>query len=144
MPTSDIEGERIINFLDENFLLQKLNKLTRGSNILDLITCSDDDLINNLDIGEQFSTSDHYIIRFNINANQTKTLSSVQIPDYRKANFDNIRKELAKINLSSVLEDCDVNALLIKLKDLLETTIKENIPMKKRRKDKQKINGWIE
>ena len=105
------------------------------------ILTSAQDLINNIVIGEQFSTSDHHIIRFNIHANLTKTLSSELIPDYRKANFDNMRKELAKINFSSVFEDCDVNGVRIKLKDLLETSIKENIPMKKGGKICKIING---
>src|SRR5215469_13730913 len=44
-----------------------VNESTRSDNILDLIITSNEEFIDNLKVKESFSTSDHRIIRFNVN-----------------------------------------------------------------------------
>ena len=41
-------------------------KEIRGKNILDLVFTSEENLIENLSVGDHFRTSDHQIIRWNM------------------------------------------------------------------------------
>ena len=53
--------------LNDNFLHQMVNENTRGDNVLDLIITSNENIVDNLRVEELFSTSDHRIIRWNVN-----------------------------------------------------------------------------
>ena len=101
--TADHEGERIINYIEDNFYIQKVTQPTRGDNILDLVMCSDDDLISTVEVGDRFSTSDHNIIRFEINTKLCKNINEEMIPDYKKTNFQTLRNEMANVNWDSTM-----------------------------------------
>ncbi|ESN91348.1 hypothetical protein HELRODRAFT_165371 [Helobdella robusta] len=65
------EGKKLVDELfldciDENFLTQHVMEPTRGENILDLIISAEENLIEEVRVGEEFGTSDHRILRFNI------------------------------------------------------------------------------
>ena len=42
---------------------------TRGVNVLDLITCSDDDLVSEVVVGECLAGSDHHMVWCKVGAN---------------------------------------------------------------------------
>src|SRR5215831_7139644 len=63
-------SDKFVKCVNDNFLFQKTNKATRGENILDLIFVSDTDMVNQLDVGEPFETSDHNIIRFDLQVHE--------------------------------------------------------------------------
>ena len=69
------QGERrrdsiFLDFVNDKFLFQHVEESTRGNKIpyindIDLIISSEDNVVNDLRIGEYFCKSDHIIIRFN-------------------------------------------------------------------------------
>ena len=65
--TSTAQNKLFLNYINKNLLYQHVDKATKGSNILDLIFSTEKDLITKFNIGENFGSSDHQIIRFNIN-----------------------------------------------------------------------------
>ena len=65
---ADNEGRRLLEFASEEYLTQWVDKPTRGSNILDLIFSSEDNMISNVCVGEKLGKSDHNMVRFEIEA----------------------------------------------------------------------------
>ena len=63
---------------------------TRDKSFLDLILCSDETIVDNLVVGEQFETSDHQIIRFNINCSKVVSNSNKEFFNYYKADYNKI------------------------------------------------------
>ncbi|ESO03056.1 hypothetical protein HELRODRAFT_173929 [Helobdella robusta] len=65
------EGQKVVDELfldciDENFVTQHVMEPTRGENILKLIISTEENIIEEVRVGEEFGTSDHRILRFNI------------------------------------------------------------------------------
>ena len=54
------EGLRLLDFKHDNFLSQKVREPTRGANVLDLIFCSEEDLVSDVVVGECLAGSDHH------------------------------------------------------------------------------------
>ncbi len=61
---------------------------TRDNHALDFVLATNDELIENVNVGEEFSNSDHHAITFSINftANESN-LRKEKVPDYRKSKF---------------------------------------------------------
>ena len=91
---SDKEGKLFVENIQNNFLHQKVEHPTRGKNILDLIICNDENLVEYLYIGESLADSDHQSIRFNINVKIAIIENRTLVPNFRMANFEVMRLSL--------------------------------------------------
>ena len=65
--------------INDNFLIEHVDEPTRQKNILDIVFTSEENMIENLSVGEHFGTSDHQIVRWNmlaykVNQKQIKML----------------------------------------------------------------------
>ena len=90
--TSFTEGNRLLDFVNNEFLHQWVDKPTRGNNILDIVLSTEDNLVSNLNIGEKLGNSDHNIIRFQINIPQVKVDKIKKKLDYRRGNFNELKE----------------------------------------------------
>ena len=63
--TADAESMRLLDFANEEYLTQWVDKPTRGNNTLDLVFPSEDNMISKLSVGEKLGKSDHNIIYIN-------------------------------------------------------------------------------
>ena len=63
------EGLRLHDFKHGNFLSQKVREPTRGANVLDLIFCSEDDLVSKVVVGECLAGSDHHMVWCTVGSN---------------------------------------------------------------------------
>ena len=57
------DSHPFLKCINDNFLIQHVDEPTRKNNILDLVFTSEENMIENLSVGEHFGTSDHQIIR---------------------------------------------------------------------------------
>jgi len=80
-----------VDCLGRNFLIQHVEEPSRGKNFLDLIVSSDN-AVDDLTVGEPFETSDHQIIRFEINMRKCHTENKTKKFSYFKTNYDKIRE----------------------------------------------------
>ena len=80
-----------VTCLNDNFLEQLVNMPTRGNNILDLVLCSENSIVQNLTVGEPFATSDHQIIRFDLIVSKELATENTVAYNYFKADYDKIR-----------------------------------------------------
>ena len=56
------KGLRLLDFKRDNLLSQKVWEPTRGANVMDLIFCSEDDLVSDVVVGECLAGSDHHMV----------------------------------------------------------------------------------
>jgi len=87
-------GLRLIDFIENKFMIQKVTLPTRGNNILDLLFCTDDTLVGNVEVGESLGMSDHNSIRFDIKFEKRITANDRAVPNFRMANFEGMRAQL--------------------------------------------------
>ena len=62
---------------------QRAMEPTRGKNILDLVITSDENMIENVSVGEHFNTSDHQVVRWGLLMEQIHAVKAyVKIPNF--------------------------------------------------------------
>ena len=95
--TSYTEGNRLLEFVHNEFLHQWVDKPTRGDNILDIVLTTEDDLISNITVGENIGKSDHKIVRFQINVPQHRDKKIVKKLDYRQSNWTQLKEYIKNL-----------------------------------------------
>ena len=136
------DSHSLINCLNDNFLVQCVDSATRGTNYLDLIFVSEENMIENLVVGELFDTSDHQIIRWNFVAckENIKTVDNKPIHNYFKADYEKIREEATLMDWSEIVKGEDCNADFDRFKSALLTIRNQWVPCKKSNNSKCK---WV-
>src|SRR5215469_1947322 len=130
-----------IDCLNDNFFMSNGQpKSTRGDNILDLVMTSNEDLIDNLRVEESFSTSDHGIIRFNVNVGSIYEDNVRKQFNYFKGKYDAMREDIREIDWQVRFNNLSVEEMWKEFKEVLYKLREESIPVMKRRNTKQK---WV-
>ena len=130
------------NLLESDFH-QCVKEPTRESNILDLILSTEENLVNELNVGPIFSTSDHRIITFKIEfaANNLK-ISKEKVPDFRKANFNRLRSKLENSDWSEISSDIDIDNAWKTFTIELNNAVNLCVPFRERRPATNKPKWW--
>ena len=108
--------------------------LHMGESILDIVLSTNDNQINNVDIGTEFSTSDHKSVFFTIDCNTgVHNNSCEKVPDFQRADFDKLRTILENTDWSEIYGIQDVEQAWNMFIDILRNAIAECVPMRDRR-----------
>ncbi len=83
----DQEGTRVIEMLEDTFMIQIITIPMRENNILDLVLVTDPDLVRDGRVGEKLTGCDHHLIRLNFRTEHELLENVSKILDYRKASF---------------------------------------------------------
>jgi len=131
-----------VQCMDNNFLSQVVDKPTRRDNYLDLLLTSDTSIIENLTVGENFSTSDHQIVRFELVGGCNKVIKSVPSYNYfNKTDYNQVRNQIKNFEWNKLLQCSDIDSIWDKLKtDLLD--LRNNYIGCKKCKQKNKCK-WV-
>ena len=109
--------------LNDAFLTQVNTELTRNDNILDLILTNFPGLIPELSaVIENFVDSDHRSVLLKIktsNNYESAGKTKITVFNYKKANWDELKRTLSYIPCHVAMLDEDINQNLIKCEDLL-------------------------
>ena len=97
----DQEAQSFVSVLQDSFLKQLISEPTREENILDLLLTNRDDIVSDIVIGDALGNSDHKEVRYIIKWEEKCTLNNTLIPDFRCADFQGLRRQLGRINLTS-------------------------------------------
>jgi hypothetical protein len=97
------ESQRLTDFTTDNFLKQWVLKPTRADNILDLVFTTEDNIIQNLEIRDSISNSDHKTVFFELITN-IKTYKKKQFNtlNFKKANYKLLIEKLSTIDIKNI------------------------------------------
>ena len=126
------DGSDFLDLIMDNFLCQHVNFPTRENNILDLFISSDPNMVDNLQCVGKLGSSDHVPVLAELNFKTCVAEKLQEIPDMKKANMDRIKDSL-NIDWKKKLEGKDTFSSWNEFKTLLNNSINNNVPMKKRR-----------
>lgn len=93
------QSKRLLPFFEDNFLVQVLNRPTRGKMLLDLV------FINAEIIGGSLDCGYHALIKFTISRNVDLTKLRVRTPSFRRANFKLFKELLGEAPRKIVLRN---------------------------------------
>ena len=91
---SSSSGRAFLNFCQDNFLEQCVSSSTRLASkaILDLVLATQGTSISELSVGEEFGSSDHSIIYFNISVKHTCITKRMYARNLKRANWSEFSK----------------------------------------------------
>ena len=138
--SSNTEGKHLLEFANEEFLTQWVDKPTRGKNTLDLVFSSEDNIISNLDVGEKLGKSDHNIIRFEIESAFSREEKSFVKLNFKRADFDKLRCECRGLPLRTTV---DLEGRWYELKANFMAAQDQHIPKVKTIKNGTKQPRWF-
>jgi ribonuclease P/MRP protein subunit RPP40 len=109
---------------------------------MDLVLSSDDSMVQSLEVGEPFESSDHQVIRLEIVCEKKVLEKNIKIYDYFKADYNEIRKYAASLNWNSIKDSdiIDVDGMWKEIKVNLSDIREKFIELKKKSKNKCK---WV-
>ena len=136
-------GHELYSNILESSLYQHIHEPTRGESILDIVLSTNDNQINNVDIGPEFSTSDHKSVFFTIECNpEVHNNSYEKVPDFRRADFDKLRTILENTDWSEIYGTQNVEQAWNMFIDILGNAITECVPMRDRRPANNSKPKW--
>ena len=92
------EGLRLLDFKQDNFLSQKVQEPTRGTNVLDLIFCSEYDLVSDVVVGECLAGSDHHMFWCMVGSNVgPEVVRPRDRGNLRRADYDSLCGDLLEL-----------------------------------------------
>ena len=102
------QDEAFMECLSDNFLTQHVSEATRGCNILDLVITSDEQLVENVNVGENFGTSDHQIVTFDLKIMEGRSnVQNQNKKNFFKGNYDQARKMIDEMNMVDMIRGKD-------------------------------------
>ena len=126
-------GDLYTNLLESD-LHQHVNEPTRENNILDLILTTSENLVNKVNVGPIFSTSDHRTITFDIKVNEAKVNASQEkVLDYRRANFARLRTILQNADWSEISNETNIDKMWLAFTTILNRATTLCVPYRNRR-----------
>jgi len=124
-------------FLDtvmDNFLHQFVDFPTRKQNILDLLLARDPNLVDDTRCAGKLGKSDHDTIQFIIHQNPSGPPPSVErVPNFSKACFDDIKRELSRKNWELVLDGMTTEQAWLHVKNTISSLTSQYVPFAPRR-----------
>ena len=90
--------EDFLDLIQGCFLSQFVDKPMRGSAVLDLLLSNNPNMVEEVEVGEHLGASDHNIVCAKILLRVRVQDSRVRLLDFRKANFEGMRRELGDVD----------------------------------------------
>jgi hypothetical protein len=130
-----------IDLILDSYLIQHVNEPTRENNILDLVFTSESSMVENLEIKEHLSTSDHNIICWDLICKTDISQTSVIKYNYSTADYVKINKHLNDIDWETSLKDLDPESMWETFCDLVNEVIIKLVP--KMRSKSKGVPVWM-
>ena len=129
--STGIEDQQLWCLVQDNFLTQHVLEPTRAARVLDIVLSSQKEFADNVVIQEPLVSSDHNQLHFNINIKSDKTKVKQCRRDFRRGNYEEIRKSLALIDWNDKMNNKTATECWNILRGELDSAIDSYVPMKK-------------
>ena len=118
-----------LDVVEDCFLTQHVLEYTRDNATLDLILTREPDLVSDITIGDNFSSSDHNMITFKIHYSSPRITMKSAMRNYQKGDYNSIRCHLSNIDWDSCMSG-SADECWTTLKDLLLYLEEKFVPVK--------------
>ena len=125
-------------YVQDNFLIQRVLKPTRGGRVLDLVLSSQKEFVDNVKIKEPLGSSDHNQLHFNIKIKSDKPKVSRCKRNFRKGKYEEMRTILAHIDWNDKIKNKTGAESWNILKREHDSVINRYVPMKTQRNGPRK------
>ena len=130
LSSSSYVSDEFINVCMRSGATQCVNFPTRGENILDLVLCSDQNLMQKIDRGEPFSLSDHDSIYFTMQPLAKQFKEKVLKPCFSKADYGLINSYLITLEWDRIYANCKTAEDYFKaFTQVIENVVSKFVPM---------------
>lgn len=119
-PLSCHTGHDLDNSSVESALSQHVDKLMRGDNTLDLILWTNDAFMSNVDMGPEFSISDHKIVLFDINLVIYNENVIGKVYAHRKDDYERLWVTLSETDRSCTHHEANLNGAWNKIHESIK------------------------
>ena len=123
-------SRRLLESIDDIFLYQVLDRLTRGEALLDILLTNAEEIIKGIKVRGSLGCSDHALVEFVISRNVG--LGKEWGQDFGRVNFRLFKELLAKISWDAVLKDKDVEESWLLFKDAFLRAQELSVPLNKK------------
>ena len=130
-------------FEEDLFMHQFVTEPTRSSSILDLVFSDSRDMLYDFEITEGLGKSDHNTVQFKISASIMTRDNLLLVPDFNRANFDKLRKDLTQIEWKKELTALDACEAWDIFRQRLDEVQKRHIPFRHKRRSKKDRPSWL-
>ena len=131
--STGVEDQQLVCLVQDHFLTQHVLETTRAARVLDIVLSSQKEFVDNVLIQEPLGSSDHNQLHFNINIKSDKTKVKQCRRDFRKGNYEEIRKSLAHIDWNKKMKNKTATEWWNILRGELDSAIDSYVPMKTQR-----------
>ena len=138
LQSTGVEDQKLLCLVQDNFLTQHVLEPTRATRVLDIVLSSQKELVDNVVKQEPLGSSDHNQLHFNINIKSDKTKVKQCRRDFRKGNYQEIRKSLAHIDWNDNMKNKTATSCWNILRGELDSAIDRYVPMTKQGKRSKK------
>ncbi|XP_075779238.1 uncharacterized protein LOC142827520 [Pelodiscus sinensis] len=136
-------SNKFLDCIGDNFLFQKVEKATRGEAVLDLVLTNREELVENLKVEDSIGDSDHEIIEFMILRKGRRETSTIEVMDFRKADFDKLRELVGKVPWEARLKGKTTEESWKYFKGTLLRAQKQTIPLCRKDRKYGKRPAWL-
>ncbi|GAB0183107.1 hypothetical protein GRJ2_000776000 [Grus japonensis] len=98
------QSRRFLECVDNNFLIQVLEKPIRKGDMLDLVLTNKEGLVGNMKLKGSLGCSDHEMVEFRILRAARRAHSKLTTLDFRRADFGLFRDLLGRVPWDKALE----------------------------------------
>ena len=136
--STGVEDQKLLCLVQDNFLTQHVLEPTRAARVLYIVLSSQKEFGDNVVIQEPLGSSDHNQLHFNINIKSHTTKVKQCRRDFRRGNYEEIRKSLALIDGNDKMNKKTATECWNILRGELDSAIDSYVPMKKQGKRYEK------
>ena len=136
--STGVEYQQLLSLVQDNFLTQLVLEPTRAARVLYIVLSSQKEFVDNVVIQELLVSIDHNQLHFNINIKSDKTKVKQCRRDFRRGNYEEIRKCLALIYWNDKMNNKTATECWNILRGELDSAIDSYVPMKKQGKRSNK------
>ena len=123
------------------FLSQHVKDHTRENHILDLVSASCHNILNDVEVAAPLANSDHNIVTFYLKLFSRKVTVEKCGPSFHKANFVKINQSLNRVDWKNILRNQRVNNVWNIFYNILKVTLDSNVPCTS--VNRKRKPGWL-
>ena len=139
------EAAKFLKTCKDSYLSQLQSEPTRyrdgqEPSLLDLVLTNREEMIIDIETCAGLGKSDHCSLVIKIGYSIKERVNEPR-PNFRKADFDSINKDITSINWNQIMKDLNINEAWLAFRDNIDSIVSRHVPMKKPATSKSK--AWM-